>query len=511
MPDLRLVGVHEDGEHLLLSDAEGERYLLPVDDALRAAVRRDRPHLGQLQIEIEGGLRPREVQARIRAGATAEEVAALAGWPVEKVRRYEGPVLAERAHIADIAREVRLRRRGGSVTLGAEVSRRLMARGVDLDHVRWDSWRVDGDPWTVVVTFSAGGRERSARWHLDLAGRSVTPGDDEARWLSEDQPDGEGPLAGARLTAVPMAPVTGSSSSSQVYDVEVDGGIGRSASGSGSGTGSTGTGEALDLVSAMRARRNAGRSRRRSHDGGDSEPAGGLHPAGRRRPRAGSTSAPEPLELDPSLMDDPPAAHPPAGIAAPAPESRAPESTATQTSGPGSDVTPFPSATSVSPLGVPLTPVPASPADASPASSDAATTGSATTGSAATPGSGDDATGQSAQRASGPEPGTTSLSATSPRHWPLAEAMRRSPAPALLPTPPIEVDLSEPTRSSTDAPQRSTSTAAGGDEASGPSGRHRHDGDTDANQARSTRPTSSRRKRSSVPSWDDIMFGTRSD
>ncbi|MGL5862490.1 MAG: septation protein SepH, partial [Phycicoccus sp.] len=105
MQDLRLIGVHEDGEHLLLSDAEGGRFRLPLDEPLRAAARRDRARLGQLQIEIEGGLRPREVQALIRRGLSAAEVAERAGWTVEKVRRFEGPVLAEREHVALVARQ----------------------------------------------------------------------------------------------------------------------------------------------------------------------------------------------------------------------------------------------------------------------------------------------------------------------------------------------------------------------------------------------------------------------
>ena len=44
MRDLRLIGVHEDGLHLLVSDSEGERFRVPLDEPLRAAVRRDRPH-----------------------------------------------------------------------------------------------------------------------------------------------------------------------------------------------------------------------------------------------------------------------------------------------------------------------------------------------------------------------------------------------------------------------------------------------------------------------------------
>ncbi len=109
MQHLRLVGVHEDGLHLLLADDEGNRFTVPLDEALRAAARRDRPRLGQLQIEISGGLRPKDVQAMIRAGMTAEEVAERAGWTVEKVHRYEGPILAEREHVAGLARQVRLR------------------------------------------------------------------------------------------------------------------------------------------------------------------------------------------------------------------------------------------------------------------------------------------------------------------------------------------------------------------------------------------------------------------
>src|SRR3712207_3118540 len=113
MDDLTLVGVHDDGEHLLLVDGAGMRHRLKVDEALRAAVRRDRARLGQLQIEMEGRLRPRDIQARIRAGETAEQVAAAAGVPVEHVRRYEGPVLAEREFVARQAREVRVRRATG--------------------------------------------------------------------------------------------------------------------------------------------------------------------------------------------------------------------------------------------------------------------------------------------------------------------------------------------------------------------------------------------------------------
>ena len=138
MQDLRLIGVHEDGQHLLLADAMAGRFRLSLDEPLRAAARRDRPRLGQLQIEMDGGMRPREVQALIRRGLSAEEVADRSGWAVEKVRRFEGPILAEREHVARKARAVGTRG-PAPVTLADRVSERLRDRGVDRDQVEWNS------------------------------------------------------------------------------------------------------------------------------------------------------------------------------------------------------------------------------------------------------------------------------------------------------------------------------------------------------------------------------------
>lgn len=90
MPELRVVAVSNDGTRLVLKAADSTEYTLPIDERLRAAVRGDRPRLGQIEIEVESHLRPRDIQARIRAGASAEEVASLAGIPVDRVRRFEG-------------------------------------------------------------------------------------------------------------------------------------------------------------------------------------------------------------------------------------------------------------------------------------------------------------------------------------------------------------------------------------------------------------------------------------
>ena len=221
MDDLALVGVHDDGDHLLLAGPSGQKFRLRVDDALRAAVRSDRVRLSQLQLESEGRLRPREIQARIRAGETAEEVAAAAGISLPHVQRYEGPVLAEREYVAAQARMVSVRRNGSSdQTLGVLVAERLAQREVDAAVATWDAWRADDGSWTVTLDFVAGTKARQARWTYNPTVRHITPQEDEARWLIDDETE-PAQHGGPRR----LSPVREGSGRDKVFDVEASGAI----------------------------------------------------------------------------------------------------------------------------------------------------------------------------------------------------------------------------------------------------------------------------------------------
>ncbi|MDX2591785.1 MULTISPECIES: septation protein SepH [Streptomyces] len=191
MPELRVVAVSNDGTRLVLKAADSTEYTLPIDERLRAAVRGDRPRLGQIEIEVESHLRPRDIQARIRAGATAEEVAQLAGIPVDRVRRFEGPVLAERAFMAERARKTPVRRPGENAgpLLGEAVQERLLLRGAEKDTVQWDSWRRDDGTWEVLLVYLVAGEPHSASWTYDPPRRLVQAVDDEARSLIGESDD----------------------------------------------------------------------------------------------------------------------------------------------------------------------------------------------------------------------------------------------------------------------------------------------------------------------------------
>ncbi|WP_330261637.1 septation protein SepH [Streptomyces sp. NBC_00539] len=191
MPELRVVAVSNDGTRLVLKAADSTEYTLPIDERLRAAVRNDRARLNQIEIEVESHLRPRDIQARIRAGASAEEVAQLAGIPVDRVRRFEGPVLAERAFMAERARKTPVRRPGENTgpQLGEAVQERLTLRGADKESVQWDSWRRDDGTWEVLLVYRVAGEPHSASWTYDPPRRLVVAVDDEARSLIGESDD----------------------------------------------------------------------------------------------------------------------------------------------------------------------------------------------------------------------------------------------------------------------------------------------------------------------------------
>lgn len=187
MRDVKLVSLSDDGTHLVLThEGTGEEFALRVDDRLRGAVVSDRARLGLAPLEKQSLLRPKEIQARLRAGESSESVALAAEVPIEKILRYAGPVLAEREYIADQARRCALRRNGRegpAQILDEAVSSRLDDLGVGGDNVAWDAWRNPEGRWCVAATFTFEGEEHRASFTYDPLGRVVTTADDTARAL----------------------------------------------------------------------------------------------------------------------------------------------------------------------------------------------------------------------------------------------------------------------------------------------------------------------------------------
>jgi Protein of unknown function (DUF3071) len=195
MRALRVVGITEGGGELsvvLEDSARQERFTVPADEQLRAAARGDLTRLGQIAIELESQLRPREIQARIRAGASVDQVAAAAGVPSQKIERFAYPVLLERSRTAEVAQRAHPMRADGpdNRMLADVVAHTFGLRGQEYVSAEWDSWKGDDGRWVVALSWRAGRSDNRALWTFQPGahGGTVTAIDEHAHDLVEGLP-----------------------------------------------------------------------------------------------------------------------------------------------------------------------------------------------------------------------------------------------------------------------------------------------------------------------------------
>ncbi|MGW8483830.1 septation protein SepH [Microbacterium sp. NPDC055903] len=190
MENVTIVGT-ESGV-LVLATESGERFALPIDDLLRAEIRRAGAHKTESAPRLAAS--PKEIQAHIRSGLTAAEVAELLGVDLAVVTRFEGPVLAEREHVVGQALAV-------PVLIGSEVEpdaqptfgTAIRAKLAEVAAVgeRWASWK-DDSGWVVKLEFTANEIDHDARWTFDPRRSTLAPLNSDATQLSRQGslPDG---------------------------------------------------------------------------------------------------------------------------------------------------------------------------------------------------------------------------------------------------------------------------------------------------------------------------------
>jgi hypothetical protein len=196
MRPVRFVALSEDGQALVLADEVGRLLALPLDDRINGALHSDghAPVSGGSAVAVAQhadftpSLSPRDIQARIRSGESADDVARVAGVPVDRVLRYAGPVLQERAMLAQHARRTRLKTSDSGLPLAEVVDSRLAQHGIDTEKISWDAYRRDDGTWRIVATWPSGKATAQATWDLDKARQVVSPHDDMAQYLCAERP-----------------------------------------------------------------------------------------------------------------------------------------------------------------------------------------------------------------------------------------------------------------------------------------------------------------------------------
>lgn len=183
MQDLKVIGV-ENGALLAVGD-DGERFRIAVDDVLQSKIRQVRQETSATAPKLS----PREVQAHIRSGMSAEDVASVTGAPLDYVQRFEGPIVAEREHIVASALSVPVHTTadvdplGEGNTFGAVIRDRLASLGVVGE--RWASWKDSEAGWIVKLEFTADQIDHDARWGYDARKHALSPLNSEATTLSQ--------------------------------------------------------------------------------------------------------------------------------------------------------------------------------------------------------------------------------------------------------------------------------------------------------------------------------------
>ena len=194
MRPVRFVALSEDGQALVLADEVGRLLALPIDERVSTVLHADgsAPATATTAVmsasDAMASLSPRDIQARIRSGESAEDVARIAGVPVDRVLRYAGPVLQERAMLAQHARRTRLKTSDSGAPLAEVVDSRLAQHGIDTEKISWDAFRREDGTWRIIATWPSGKATAQAVWDLDKSRQLVSPHDDMAQYLCAERP-----------------------------------------------------------------------------------------------------------------------------------------------------------------------------------------------------------------------------------------------------------------------------------------------------------------------------------
>ena len=182
MSELRVVGRTSDGERIELADGEGNSFTVKIDDSLKSAMT-ERKLVAVSEDAPTFSIK--EIQARLRAGESFAEVARISGLSMNKIERYSSPIMQERAWVIEQAEKSSPK--GTSLPLRELVVQRLAPRGVNMNQISWNTWRLDNGSWHLVLSYPSSDGNREATWNFDLNKRTFISQDDGAKWICGEE------------------------------------------------------------------------------------------------------------------------------------------------------------------------------------------------------------------------------------------------------------------------------------------------------------------------------------
>lgn len=174
--------VRREDRSLIVATDQGEEFRLEVDDAVLAEIRQ----LAKRANTSPNKIKPREIQALVRAGKSRGEIAELTGLEESDIERYEEPVLAERRYILELAHAVAVRTSPGDAAeqlFGTVIAERLIT--LEAEGPVWSSWRDEEAGWMVSLDFLSHDVSHRAIWSFEHRKGALSPITPDAVSLSK--------------------------------------------------------------------------------------------------------------------------------------------------------------------------------------------------------------------------------------------------------------------------------------------------------------------------------------
>ena len=181
--ELQLVGRASDGSSLELTDGSGAKFSLPITETLKTSLTQPRL-VSVVPLDERPTFSVKEIQSRLRSGESMGSISRTTDWSIEKIEKFAGPILQERAYVIETALKSNLRREVSSPTLEEATFVQLSNHGVDMEKVEWNTHREADGSWNIVVHYPNVDGTAEANWNFELGNRILTAQDDSARWIA---------------------------------------------------------------------------------------------------------------------------------------------------------------------------------------------------------------------------------------------------------------------------------------------------------------------------------------
>ena len=177
-----------DGEGNIIISLDGEPIILEASDRLEDAL------LSSRKIKAQAGLQKRlaplpisRIQNMVRAGKDVDQISEELHIDPDFISRVAAPVEDEkRTAVHQFLSGFYQKSTLGKERISEIISHALGRLGVRGEEIKWNAFRDGRGPWKITARFERAGKKWEAVWAWNLRDNSISPLNDEAKYLLGD-------------------------------------------------------------------------------------------------------------------------------------------------------------------------------------------------------------------------------------------------------------------------------------------------------------------------------------